>query len=184
MFSKNLGPVVLDYGGTELGEVKGEANFKYVLTTVKSTVDKTGEMARAKVISGVECTVTAAISEATLEQLLAVCPGASLSSGTATKALSLQTPIGTDLVESAAILILKPIVDGIASVVAADWIYIPKASVLPVFDVPHKIEEQKVWNVEFEGHPVLAADVATGGALFGEAYVEGDVAVLGVDADA
>jgi len=183
MFSKNLGPVVLDYDGTVLGETKGGTNFKYTMSSVKSTADKTGEMARAKVISGVECTVTVGLTEPTLEQLLAVCPGASLSAGPTSKGLSLQSPIGTDVVESAAILILKPIVDGIASVTAADWIYIPKASVLPVFDVPHKIEEQKVWNVEFEGHPVLAADLATGGALFGEAYVEGDVALLGVDAE-
>ena len=65
------------------------------------------------------------------------------------------------------------IVEGVVSTTASDWIYVPKASPRPVFELPFRLGEQKVWGFEFVAHQVLAADVASGGALATETYAEG-----------
>lgn len=179
MFSKNMGPCVLDYGGTELGETFGGTNFVYNFTTAKSMADSSGEIARSKIITGISCFARTALTEPTLTQLNAVIQGATL---TGTIKLALRSPIGTDLVANTAILILKPIIDGIAGVDEEDWTYIPKASVTPNFDTPFQLDNQKVWAVEFEGHKVLAVDIASGGCLDGETYIAGDIAILGYSA--
>ena len=179
MFSSNIGPCVLEYDGTEIGETYGGANFKYTMSAAESKTDKTGETARQRIVTGSECSVTVPLTEATLDQLAVVVPGSDLTAGPTNKALHLQSTVGMDLVDNAHTLILKPIVEGVASTDEEDWTYIPKASVIPIFDVPFKLSDQKVWNVEFMGHPVLAEDVATGGDLYDTDYVEGDVAILG-----
>ena len=178
MFSKNMGPCVLVFDDTELGETYGGTNFLFGMSTAKSMADKTGETARSKIVTGVSCTVTTTLTEPTLLQLSKVVYGSEYAL-IDTARLQLQAPVGYDLVENAKILILKPIIESIASADEEDWIYIPKASVVPNFDVPYMLDSQKVWAVEFEGHPVTAADIASGARLYCLGYEENDVAVLG-----
>jgi len=178
MFSENIGPCLLDFGGTELGETLGGVTFSFKESSVVTKTDKTGETSRAKYITGAECKVAGAITEATLAQIAKITGGTP--SGTE---LLLKSRVGANLIDDAGVLILKPIVEGVASVTEADWIYVPKATVLPVFEVKHGLTEgdQKAWAFEFEGHPVTAADIASGGSLYGEGWVENDIARLGLD---
>ena len=175
-FSKNLGPVDLDYKGTSAGETFGGTQFKVAMNTAKSMIDKQGETARTKTVTGTVVTVETAVTEATLAQLVALYSGAAVSGTRA----HFGNPVGTDLVESAGVLILKPIVNQVVSITEADWIYVPKASVVPNFDVPLILDNQRVWGVIFEGHPVTAVDIATGGDLFGLDFSEGDLWAGGV----
>jgi hypothetical protein len=180
MFGNNIGPCALNYKSVELGETYGGTVLNYTMNAAKTFVDKTGQTARKKIVIGVEANIEVQLTEASLTQLAAIVPGADLSS--AADRLALQVPVGSDLVGSAGVLILKPIIEGIATTDDSLWIYIPKASCLPQFSVPLKLEEQYVWKIMFEGHPVTADDIASGGPLYGDGYAVGDVIVLGTEA--
>ena len=164
----NIGPATLEFDGTPLGETYGGVVVSYKETTAKAMTDKTGETPREEVVTGQEARITGALTEATLTQI------AKLTGGTVDGTeLEVLNRVGKDLVTQAKILIIKPIVEGTVSSTAADWIYVPKASPRPVFELPFRLGEQKVWGFEFVAHPVLAADVASGGALAAETYAEG-----------
>ena len=183
MWSKNVGPCVLDYTGAELGETVGGVVLNFSQLTFKSVADKTGSTARGKHVTGEECSVTASLTEVTKEILQKVITGSSLSTGPTKKRLTVKTNVGKDLVEDAGMLILKPIIERVASTDTDDWIYLPKASVAPEFDVPLTIDGQRAWKVVFEGHPLLADDVASGGSPGpGAGFVEGDIWAMSEDA--
>jgi len=169
MFSNhNIGPATLVFDGVALGETYGGLVVSYRETTAKAMTDKTGETPREEVVTGQEGRITGALTEATLAQIAKLTGGTVDGTG-----LEILNRIGKNLVADAAILIIKPIVEGVVSTTDTDWVYVPKASPRPVFELPFRLAEQKVWGFEFVAHPVLAADIASGGDLAGEDYSEG-----------
>lgn len=164
MFQDNIGPCKLVYGGADLGETHGDVMLKFSQATAKGTAASTGETARQKVVTGEECTVEADLTEVAAATLVEIVAGAE-QRGSSVKTTAFQTAVGKDLVKTAKTLILKPISEGQVSADNKEWIYIPKASVNPDFNVAFSASNQKVYRVVFEAHPVLAADIATGGFL-------------------
>lgn len=175
-WTTDIGPCVIDYGGVELGETVGGCQFSFKESAIVTRIDKTGTLGRSKYINGLECKVTGAIGEATLAQLAAITGG----TPTGTE-LVLQARVGTNLRDSAETAILKPIIAGVASTDNDEFIYIPVATIMAAFDVPHRLEEgaEKVWGFEIEGHPVTADDIASSGDLYGEGWQVNDVCRFG-----
>lgn len=166
----------LEFGGTSLGEILGGVKLKYSRSTFKGKADSTGETARSETITGASVSVSCALTYADLEAIGAVSFG-TLNSGETRLALSHE--VGRNLLEDADELIIKPIVDGVADTDDEHWIYIPKAVPVIDFDTTFKLGEQVAWAVTFEGHPVLADDIASGGYLNGKGYAAGELLVLG-----
>lgn len=164
VFSRNVGPVEMVHDGDSLGLTLGGAVLSARQDIFRSVADITGNTARGKYVIGEQVTVKAAITEATHEQIAKML-NVSVE-GSTTKAVTMVTKVGLDLLDEVGILIMKPIVGGVVSVVEADWIYVPAASIQPTFEVPFQIAGQKAWGFEAEGHPVTAAMRASGGHLY------------------
>lgn len=180
-----IGPAVLEFDGTELGETHGGATITIDQETVKTYADKTGRVARFKVRVARQVMVKAALTEPTLEQLAKIL-GATVTEGTKASELTLQTGVGTDLTALAKTLVLKPIIDDEVSTDPGDWIYVPKASLDAKIEAPYNYEGQRVWGFEAEAHPVLAADIGTGGFLYNAGtpeYAENDLIRFGKKSD-
>ena len=180
-----IGPAVLVYNGTELGETHGGASVSIDGESVSTYADKTGRVARFKVRVARQVMVKAALTEPTLEQLAKIF-GATVTSGTKSSALTLKPGVGKDLTAAAKTLILKPIVDDKTSTDEADWIYIPKASIEAKCEVPYNYEAQRTWAFEAEAHPVLTTDIAESGFLYNSGspeYSAGDLIRFGKQAD-
>ena len=180
-----IGPAVLVFNGNELGETHGGASVLIDGESVKTYADKTGRVARYKVRVARQVMVKAALTEPTLDQMAKIF-GATVEAGTATSALTLKTGVGKDLTADAKTLIIKPIVDDAVSTDAGDWIYIPKASIEAKCEVPYNYDAQRTWAFEAEAHPVLAADIGTGGFLYNAGspeYAAGDLIRFGKKAD-
>lgn len=180
-----IGPAVLTFDGTELGETHGGATVIIDQETVKTYADKTGRVARYKVRVGRQAMVKAALTEPTLEQMAKIL-GGTVTTGTVSSELVLKSGVGVDLTALAKTLIVKPIVNDAVSTNAADWIYLPKASLEAKCEVPFNYEAQRIWAFEAEAHPVLAADIADGGFLYNGGtpeYAEKDLIRFGKKAD-
>lgn len=178
MFSKDIGPVELTFGGTVLGNTRGGATLSYNEETTKTTIDKFGTTARAKMIIGQAVTISAAIGEATLAQLAKIL-GTTVTAGSTTDEVVLQNRVGENLLDSADTLIIKPIIEGTVSATEADWIYVPLATLTANFETPFELENQRAWAFTAEGHPVQAEHIASGGALNGEGWSVNDLLRFG-----
>lgn len=148
MALKDIGPCILEYGGTPLGETVDGVTLEMDYQTAETKIDRLGETARKKIITGVKVLVKANLAEMTPAILEDLIPGSTL----AGSALTVGSSVGADLVATAKALILKPILNGEADSDTSTWITILNASVTPKFSVPFKLAEQKQWAVEFEGH--------------------------------
>lgn len=176
-----IGPVDLVLGGTSLGLTDGGTVLRYNVETVKTTADKTGTTARHKMVTGQELLVVGKIVEPTLEQL-GVITGFAVTNGATKDELTVKNRVGEDLVDDCKTLILKPLEGDVVSTDDSTWIYVPKASILPTLEVPHDLATQKAFGFTIEGHPVLPADIATGGFLYNAGspeYAAGDLLRFG-----
>lgn len=178
VFSENIGPVEAVFDSVSLGYIKNGAVFTFNESSATTTADITGETPREEIIIGVDCSVTFAITEATLTQLAKI-TGGTVTTGSTKDELALKSRVGTNIVDSAANLTLKPIIGGTASADTSKWIVLPKAAPRPEFEVNQNITEQRLWNVVFKGYPLTADDVASGGTFAGQGYVVNQVALLG-----
>ena len=174
----NIGPCQVEYDGTSIGLMKDGASVAYDEETVITTADVTGNTARKKIIIGQSLKVTGAVTEVTLAQIAAML-GATVVEGATKDEVRIVNRVGEDLIDSAAELVLKPVVQGVVSVATDEWFYVPKATLIPVLAVAYKFNEQKQWGFEFEGHPLLDADVASGADWDGGEYVTGQIAAWG-----
>lgn len=182
--ARNVGPCKLVYDGVDLGQTHGGVKVLRKTNVFRSQSDANGDVARGKYVTGKDIKVQTNLTEITKTILKKCTEGVTENTGTAANSHSEQAAVGTDLVESAKLLILKPMVGETVSV-NTDWIYIPKASVVMNAEVDHAPDKQKDWNVEFESHPVQAADLASGGNLNAvtPAFVAGDLIRWGTQAD-
>ncbi len=181
MFDKPIGPVEIWAGNTKatatkIFDTKEAVNLKYEEEYAKSTMAKTGNSARSKVVVGETCLVTGAAGEATIAQIAAIAGQAADSGNTR---LALKSRVGTDLRDSAKVFILKPIIGGVVTTDPANWYVIPAGTIAPKFDIEHSPTGQKQNGFEIEGHPLTAEEVASGGRLAGEGFVERTILVLG-----
>ena len=173
---QNSVSVAVEFGGTDLGEIFGGVKVHFDRAVFKTKADSTGDTPRSEIVMGSNASAACALTEVQLDSLAAVSIG-SLNTGETRLALSHE--VGRDLLDDADELIVKPIIDGIVSTDPEDWICIPKAVPLVNFDVELKLGTQNAWGVTFEGHPVLAEDIASGGNLDGKGYAVGDMIVFG-----
>ena len=178
-----IGPCQVVFNGTSLGHTLGGVKVMVRQNVARGTADATGDTTRQKVISGEEVKVNTALTETTMATLKSIIAG-STEDGDVQSALSMLTQVGRDLVTDAKMVILKPL-QGETAVDDKDWIYVPKASITLNAEVNHHPTEKKVVGIEIEGHPVLAADLASGGFLNAvtPAFVAGELLRFGTQTD-
>lgn len=163
----DIGPCQVEYNGVVLGKtVANPDGGTHGGTRVQVTIERRSAMRDAlgaqpydTFVVGRTLRVQTSLTGLSLEQLAALIPGASLSTGPAKKQLKLGNPVGMSMRANAEELILKPIAEGAVSTKEEDWINIPLAFPVPDFDVAFNLEDQKVYNVEFETFDDLSTGV-------------------------
>lgn len=121
-FWKDICPVEAYWNGVLVGPTEGDARFRLTTEYVKSQRTKTGSMAHNEYVSGRTLEFETPVTQPTLEQLAALIPGAVLTAGPGSKALQIKSSIGTSMRDIAQELILKPIINGVATTDEKQWI--------------------------------------------------------------
>lgn len=161
-----LGTCAVTFDGTDLGLTKGGVEVNVSTMTYKISVDQFGATEINEYITGRTCLVKVPMAETDLTLLATVIPDATLTSSVDKHKLEVKTSTGKSLRNFAGELNLHPIALGATEL--NDDFTVPIAAPKGEFNFAYKLDEERVYNVEFQGYPDLATDVL---------YVIGDTTV-------
>lgn len=155
----NLGTCTIDYDGTDLGLTIGGVEVVVETQTHKTSVDQFGDTVVAERITGRNITVSLPLAETTLDNLVAIMPGAT-KVGSDPYKVEVQSGTGISLLALAKKLTLHP-VELPTNDKSRDLI-IPKAATAGGMQFAYKSNEEQVYSCEFMGYP----DTDNGDILF------------------
>lgn len=145
---KDLGPCIIDFNSAELGPTFGDVLFRHIVESRPVLEDQKGVTEVDGVFVGAVCEVEVPLTRTTLAKLATVIPGGSYTTGLVT----VNNIIGESRYANAKVLILKPIVDGVAGP-STTWLTISKASPSVDLEIVYNNEGQRVYKVIFKGYP-------------------------------
>jgi hypothetical protein len=147
---RDLGPCSITYNSVVLGATKGGVKFKYTEESKPVNEDQKGVTNVDEIQVGASaCEVEVPLTRSTLAQLSKVIMGSSYSG----VKLNVNNRVGVSMYDNAQLLILKPMVNNVASATAADWLNIPKAYPKVDFEIAFDNEGQRIYKVTFKGFP-------------------------------
>jgi len=159
---RDLGPCQVLFNSVDLGCTDGGVKFRYSEEDTPVMEDQAGTSSVDDIITGNKCEVEVPLTRMGLSSLNTLLAGAS-GSGTdlTTGAMTVRSSVGTSRYDRAQELILKPIVDGVASLDITEWLHVFKASARPEFELAYGATGQRVYKFLFKGYADRTAGVST-----------------------
>lgn len=157
-----VGVCTITFNSVDLGYTKGGVEVEVTTDTYTITVDQFGETPVNDYVIGRNAKVTTPLAETTLDNLVAIMPGATLTvdgvDNTRSK-VEVVTGIGVNLIDIAQELVLHPIAAG-ASV--QEDITIPRAATAGNMTFAYRLNEERIYNCVWTAYP----DTSSGNILF------------------
>jgi hypothetical protein len=145
-----IGVCKITFDGLDLGYTKGGVEVEVTTDTHKVQVDQFGNTPISEYIMGRNIIVRCPLAETTAENLAATMPGATVA-GVTHKKTTVNTGIGTDLRDIAAELRLHPV--GLPDSDESEDLVIPLAATAGAMKFAYKLDDERIFNVEFNGYP-------------------------------
>lgn len=151
-----MGTCTVKFGnpGVDLGYTMGGVEVEVTTTTHETKVDQFGDTLVNEFIMGRQILVRCPLAEVSLDNLVAIMPGATktIDGTTPTKIkVDVETGVGTSLLSLANKLVLHPI--ALAGGDVSEDLTLPKAATAGAMQFAYKYDEERVFNVEFKGYP-------------------------------
>jgi hypothetical protein len=147
---RDLGPCTITFNSIVLGATKGGVKFKYAEESKPVNEDQKGVTNVDEIgVGASSCEVEIPMTRSTLSQLSKVIGGSSYSGNK----LNVNNRVGVSFYDNAQLLILKPIVNNVASTDTKDWLNIPKAYPKVDFEISFDNDGQRIYKVIFKGFP-------------------------------
>lgn len=145
-----LGVCKITFNSIDLGYTKGGVEVDVTTSTHPVTVDQFGESVINEYITKRDIKVKCPLAETTLENLVAIMPGATLI-GTTVKRVDVTNGIGTNLLNIAHELRLHPI--ALLDADKSEDLVIPHAATAGAMQFAYKHDAERIYNCEFMGYP-------------------------------
>jgi len=169
-----LGPAIVEFGEpgalVDLGFTKGGVTMTITTDTADVTTDQFGTVIMKQILVGRNVLVRCPFAETSLDLISSFIP---LTSGVVDsvsadkKHVVINTPVGADLVASASKeLRLTKSIGSATSTDPNDVFKFFKAAATGAVEVNFSIEDQRVWEVEFQIYPDQTQNFALG--IFGD----------------
>jgi len=152
---RDVGPCFVYFNGTSVGETHGGVQFRYALQSTEVHEDSKGVEPVDDILIGATCEVDVEMTRMAIARLAEVTPGAS-GSGTAGNIMLVKQVVGQSQYNNARKLVLKPIVNGVASADTTEWITVFRAAPTPAYELPYTVTDQRTYKVTFKAYRVLA----------------------------
>jgi hypothetical protein len=149
-----LGVCKVKFDGVDLGYTKGGVEVSVTTETHKVMIDQFGKTPINEYVMGRQVTVKVPLAETTLTNLVAIMPGATLITDgvdPTKKVVNVPTGIGTNLLDIAETLVLHP--TGLPDSNKAEDFTVFKAATAGALQFAYKLEDERIFNVEFTGYP-------------------------------
>lgn len=150
---RDLGPCSVTFNSVDLGPAYGDIVVRFNMEDKPIYENSKGIAEVDSVLVGAKMEIEVPLSRSTLAQLNAVVPSSTISNNK----MTVNSPVGVSMYDSAAELILKPLVGGVAGA-NTSWITVPHASPKADFEIVYNNENQRVYKVVFK----CFADPTTG----------------------
>lgn len=162
-----LGTCAIYFGtaGSEapLGLTIGGVEVEVTTTTHETKIDQFGDTVANEFIMGRSIMVRMNLAETTLENMVALFPGAELHVDGTKQVVTVSSGTGISLLDSAKQMILRPIEnDHPTTPDKSQDLVIPRCSTPGNMRFAYKYDEERVFNCEFKGYPAGL----NGGLLF------------------
>ena len=147
-----LGVCTVKYNNVDLGYTKGGVEVTVKTDTHKVNIDQFGKTPINEYIMGRDVQVKVPLAETTLENLVKIMPGATLITDgvdPTKKVVNVNTGVGTNLLDIAQALVLRPV----GKTDASEDFTIFKAATAGALNFAYKLEDERIFNVEFSGYP-------------------------------
>lgn len=158
-----MGTCKILFDGVDLGLTMGGVEVTVETTTKETKVDQFGDTVANETIMGRNITVSAPLAETTIENMVALLPGTTMTvdsvDPTKIKA-EVSSGTGISLLLLAKEMILHPIELPDSDV--SENLTIPLAATAGAMNFAYKYDEERVFNTTFKGYP----DRAKNGLLF------------------
>lgn len=138
----------------DLGYTKGGVEFDVSTDTHEVMIDQFGNTPISEYIMARKVSVSVPLAETTLELMVTVMPGAELVTDGTTptkKKVTVPTGIGSNLLTLAKQLILHPV--GLDEADKSEDITIPFAMTAGALKFAYKVDDERIYNVEFKAYP-------------------------------
>lgn len=145
-----LGVCKVTLGGENLGFTKGGVEVQVETESHVISVDQMGSTPISEYITGRSCVVRAPLAETTIDHLVAIMPGATKVSGTTDHYADVETGVGTNLRDIAQVLRLHPI--ALPDADTSEDFIVPLAATSGALTFSYKLDEERVFNVEFKAY--------------------------------
>ena len=143
------------FDGQDLGLTKGGVEVSVKTDSHKVMVDQFGKTPINEYLMGREVMVKVPLAETTLENMVKIMPGAVLeTTGTAPnqkKVVKVPTGVGINLLDLAKRLVLHPV--GKPTSDKSEDFVLPKAATAGALNFAYKLEDERIFNVDFMGYP-------------------------------
>lgn len=149
-----LGVCSVTFNGVDLGLTKGGVEVEVTTETHEVMVDQFGNSPVNEYIMARSVVVRVPLAETTLANLQAIMPGTTLVTDAVTpskKRADVKNSVGTNLLTGAAKLTLHP--KALATSDKSEDFIIPKAATAGAISFAYKLDEERIFNVEFKGYP-------------------------------
>lgn len=153
VLAQDLGPCRVELNGVDLGETEGSVVFRYQEDSKQVNTDQKGLTPVDKIKVGASiCEVDVPLTR-TSHAILATVVGGSTYTGSKVR---VGGHVGVSMYDNALPLVLKPIINNVASVV--NWLKLFKAYPMIQSETVFGKDGQRVWKITFHGFE----DVDTG----------------------
>jgi hypothetical protein len=145
-----LGVCTILFDDVDLGYTKGGVEVTVATSTHEVKVDQLGETIVNEIVTGRTVLAKVPLAETTLENLVKIMPGATLVTDgdvPTKKKVVVKTGVNSSLKASAKTLVLRPV-----GTTGADDFTILAANTGGALTYAYKIDEERVFNVEFKGY--------------------------------
>lgn len=145
-----LGVCTVLFDSIDLGFTKGGVDVEVQTSTHEVKVDQYGETPVNELITGRTVSVKVPLAETTLDNLVAIMPGAVLVTDSVTptkKKVVVATGVSTSLLATAKTLVLRP-----KGTTGAEDFTVHKANCPGALNFAYKIDDERVYMAEFKGY--------------------------------
>ena len=150
-----LGPCQIEFDATSIGETLGGVTLNITENVAEIKSDQKGDTVKDERVVGISVSISAALSDISLDHLATLFKTTKVTDATdpTKEKVVVSSTVNKSLASNGKKLVLKPIIDGVATSDANLWITFPNANFKVTASAAFNSSDQRVYAFEAKAYP-------------------------------